>query len=63
MNNTQNSSQNSSSEAQSKSNKNSRLLNFIYNSNNRLIKKDFTEKENNSEKLTLASLKKELFLN
>ena len=39
---------------------NPRLLNFIYNSNRRLIRKDFTEKENNSEKLSLASLKKEI---
>ena len=39
---------------------NSRLLNFIYNSNHRLFKKDLTEKENNSEKLSLASLKKEI---
>ena len=39
---------------------NPRLLNFIFNSNHRLMKKDFTEKENNSEKLSLASLKKEI---
>ena len=39
---------------------NSRLLTFVYNSNNRLLKKDFVEKENNSEKLSLASLKKEI---
>ena len=39
---------------------NSRLLNFIYNSNHRLLRKDFSEKENNSEKLSLASLKKEI---
>ena len=37
-----------------------RLLNFIYNSNNRLLKKDFPEKENNSEKISLSSLKKEI---
>ena len=37
-----------------------RLLNFFYNSNNRLLRKDFGEKENNSEKLSLDSLKKEI---
>ena len=42
---------------------NSRLLTFVYNSNNRLLKKDFVEKENNSEKLSLASLKKEILFN
>ena len=41
---------------------NSRFLNFIYNSNNRLMKKDLTEKENNSEKLSLSSLKKEIII-
>ena len=58
MNKEKNSSQITSSE-NSPSN-NSRLLNFIYNSNHRLLRKDFTEKENNSEKLSLASLKKEI---
>ena len=37
-----------------------RLLNFFNNSSNRLIRKDFIEKENNSEKLSLDSLKKEI---
>ena len=58
MSKEKNSSQITSSE-NSQSN-NSRLLNFIYNSNHRLLRKDFTEKENNSEKLSLASLKKEI---
>ena len=58
MSKEKNSSQITSSE-NSPSN-NSRLLNFIYNSNHRLLRKDFTEKENNSEKLSLASLKKEI---
>ena len=53
MSKEKNSSQITSSE-NSQSN-NSRLLNFIYNSNHRLLHKDFTEKENNSEKLSLAS--------
>ena len=48
MSKEKNSSQITSSE-NSQSN-NSRLLNFIYNSNHRLLRKDFTEKENNSEK-------------
>ena len=37
-----------------------RLLNFIYNSNNRLLFKDFSEKENNTEKKSYESLKKEI---
>ena len=61
MNNEKNSSQITSSDEQSQ-NSNSRLLNFIYNSNNRLLRKDFTEKENNSEKLSLSSLKKEIII-
>ena len=37
-----------------------RLLNFIYNSNNRLLFKDFSEKENNTEKKSFDNLKKEI---
>ena len=37
-----------------------RLLNFIYNSNNRLSFKDFSEKENNTEKKSFDNLKKEI---
>ena len=37
-----------------------RLLNFIYNSNNRLLFKDFSEKENNTEKKSFDILKKEI---
>lgn len=58
MNKEKNPSQITSSDSSSPNN--SRLLNFIYNSNHRLLRKDFTEKENNSEKLSLASLKKEI---
>ena len=56
--NTENKSSQKSNEA-SKA-RETRLLNFFCNSSNRLIRKDFAEKENNSEKLSLDSLKKEI---
>jgi hypothetical protein len=42
------------------SSRKSRILNFIYDSNNRLLFKDFSEKENNTEKKSYESLKKEI---
>ena len=42
------------------SSRKSRILNFIYHPNNRLLFKDFSEKENNTEKKSYESLKKEI---
>ena len=42
------------------SSRKSRILNFIYDSNNRLLFKDFSEKENNTDKKSYESLKKEI---
>ena len=42
------------------SSRTSRILNFIYDSNNRLLFKDFSEKENNTDKKSYESLKKEI---
>ena len=42
------------------SSRKSRILNFIYDSNYRLLFKDFSEKENNTEKKSYESLKKEI---
>ena len=42
------------------SSRKSRILNFIYHPNNRLLFKDFSEKENNTEKKSFDNLKKEI---